>query len=238
MNELAVIIPVYNEEACIDVVISKWTSELQRLRINFQIHAYNDGSKDGTLHRLNELAGNNKNLTVHDKRNSGHGPTIIQGYRDNSSTEWIFQIDSDNETEPDMFEELWTKRHSYDFLIGRRLSFDDSIVRRFMSFMSRFVVRTFYGSRVYDVNLPYRLMKSEKFKDLFFALPDDTFAPNLIVSGIASIKKLNVYEVPLQKRKRTTGKVSIQKMKLLKVALKSFVQTILFRFALKNKLKI
>ena len=63
----------------------------------------------------------NKDLIVHDKLNSGHGPTILQAYRENSDADWIFQTDSDDEIGPEQFEDLWRSRDNYDFLIGRRV---------------------------------------------------------------------------------------------------------------------
>lgn len=230
--QLAIVMPVFNEEEAIANVINKWTKELQKLRINFKIHAYNDGSIDNTLQILNHLASENKNLIVHDKLNTGHGPTIIQGYRENSDVEWIFQTDSDDEIGSEMFEDLWKKRHKYHFLVGRRKSLQRSLTRKLISSISRLIVRIFYGNRVYDVNAAYRLMRSKQFKDLFFALPDNLFAPNVIISGFASIKKLDVYEAPVRYNKRTKGKTSIKKMKLLKAALKSAYQTIMYRFKL------
>lgn len=104
--ELAVVIPVYNEEGAIENVINKWTKELNSLGIDFQIHVYNDGSKDNTLQILKHIAKKNNRLILHDKKNSGHGPTIILGYRENSNVKWIFQIDSDDEIKPETFEDL------------------------------------------------------------------------------------------------------------------------------------
>ena len=46
--ELAVIIPVYNEEEVISAVLREWHSTLDKLKINFEIHAYNDGSNDNS----------------------------------------------------------------------------------------------------------------------------------------------------------------------------------------------
>jgi len=89
-SELAVIIPVFNEEEAIIRVLDKWVSELQRLNINYQIHVYNDGSTDNTLTLLTEYAAGQKRVVIHDKKNSGHGPTILLGYRENLDKEWIF----------------------------------------------------------------------------------------------------------------------------------------------------
>lgn len=70
-------------------------------------------------------------------------------------------------------------------------------------------------------------MKSTVFKELFYKIPSDTFAPNVIISGFAAKKRLKIYEIPVNCRLRETGEVSIKKWKLLKAAVKSFCQTIM-----------
>jgi glycosyltransferase involved in cell wall biosynthesis len=230
--ELAVVMPVYNEAGIISEVINKWIKKLKGLDIEFEIHAYNDGSKDQTLKILNQLALENKRLIVHDKLNSGHGPTILQAYRENSDAEWIFQTDSDDEIDSDQFEDLWRNKEDYDFLIGRRVYSGQLLARKLVSIASRAIVRIFYGSKVYDVNSPFRLMRSKAFKNFFLSLPEKMFAPNVVISGIVSLYHLRAYEIPVQKKKRTTGEVSLKKLKLIKAALKSSLQTITYRFKL------
>ena len=230
--ELAVVTPVYNEAEIISEVINKWVKTLKKFDIEFQIHAYNDGSKDNTLQVLSKLAAENEKLIVHDKLNSGHGPTILQAYRENSDAEWIFQTDSDDEIDPGQFEDLWRNREHYDFLIGRRIRSQQPLARNLISIASRAIVRIFYGSKVYDVNSPFRLMRSKVFKNLFLSLPEDMFAPNVVISGMVSLYNLRANEIPVQQKERTTGEVSIKKLKLIKAALKSFLQTITYRFKL------
>lgn len=233
--DLAIVMPVYNEQAAITNVLQKWTDELLRLGINFRIHVYNDGSKDNTLTILRQVEKENKYLIVHDKLNSGHGPTVLMGYRENLDAEWIFQIDSDDEISTEAFEDFWKKRGMFEFLIGRRIRDHQPYTRKVISLLSRLTLRVFYGNRVYDGNSPYRLMKTAVFKKLFFLLPDNIFAPNLVISGAVSLMKLNAYEIPVQQHERMTGEVSIRKMKLLKAACKSFYQTITFRFKIRKK---
>ena len=105
--DLAVVIPVYNEEEIISTVLSEWYQKLKELEINFEIHVYNDGSKDNTLKNITETSEQLEKVIVHDKENSGHGPTILMGYRENSHAEWVFQVDSDNEMSPDEFSRVW-----------------------------------------------------------------------------------------------------------------------------------
>lgn len=229
-HELAIIMPVYNESGAIGTVVKKWSAVLDALAIDYSFHVYNDGSKDNTLEILNELSGNYDRLIVHDKKNSGHGPTILLGYRENSNCKWIFQTDSDDELPPDDFEILWKNRNDYDFLIGIRDDRDSKPIRKFITGISRLTVRVFYGKGVKDVNSPYRLYRTSVFKTYFEKIPENTFAPNVILSGIACLKKIRIFQTYVKHQNRQTGTVSIKRWKLLKAALKSYWQTFSFRF--------
>lgn len=234
MKQLALIIPVYNEEKAIKDVLIKWDKTFKELNIKYyEIHVYNDGSKDNTFKIMEETAVILPKIIPHNKTNSGHGPTILQGYKENADNfEWLMQIDSDDEMPPDKFTELWENKDNYDFLIGIRENRIQPLPRKIISLISRICVKICYGNGVYDVNCPYRLMKTSVFKNLYDKIPKNTFAPNLIISGLAAKNKLKIYQTKVPYQFRKTGEVSIKKWKLFKAAVKSFYQTI--KFALKN----
>ncbi len=227
-KDLSIVMPVYNEESCIEVVVEKWVQSIRSLNINFDLNIYNDGSRDRTLSKLELLAKKFNEVKVHDKINSGHGPTVLVGYRNSKDYEWVFQVDSDDELSPDIFPSFWEVRQSFDFLVGKRYERNTPWIRKFISFISQWSVWIAIGNGVFDVNCPYRLMRNSMFQNLFFNIPDLTFAPNLIISGYAARKKLRIYEVPVRFQSRKTGEVSIKKLKLLKAAIKSFFQTLFF----------
>jgi glycosyltransferase involved in cell wall biosynthesis len=221
--------PVYNEEEIIQTVIKVWDECLTNLNIDYVIAVYNDGSKDKTLQKLQELK--LPRLKVVDKKNSGHGPTIVQAYQDYQDTTWVFQLDSDHELRTEEFPKLWEQRQNYDFLIGNRINRDSPLPRRIMTFVSYLIVRILYGKGVLDTNVPYRLLRMEKFKPFLKTL-EGLFAPNVVLSGIACHQGLRIFQTEVKFYTRTTGEVSIQKWKLLKVAFKSFKETILARLKL------
>lgn len=234
MKELAIVMPVYNEEEILENVINDWTNVFEGLDIDFEILAYNDGSKDKSLEILRKNAENNSRLIVRDKKNSGHGPTILQGYRDCAENyEWIFQTDSDNELGTEGFVELWKNRCDYDFLIGKRFYKNRDASRKIISNVAKIITRILCGKGVSDVNCPYRLMKTSVFKDLFLKIESDTFSPNIIVSGFVNRNNIKFFEIPVEWKNRSTGTVSIQKMKLFKSAAKAFFQTIKFFIEMK-----
>lgn len=231
-TEIAVIIPVYNEEEIVSDVILDWTEILNTTGASYKIHAYNDGSGDKSYEILFNLSKSIPHLIVHNKKNEGHGPTILKGYRENIDCEWIFQTDSDNEMRPEYFQKLWEKRHHYDFLIGRRENRFQPAARKVVSLISRMTVNLFYKKGVWDVNSPFRLMRTSALKDIILKIPGDTFAPNVIISGMACLKKTRIFEISIPHTNRQTGSVSLNKIKLVTAALNSFFQTIVFRYHL------
>ena len=234
--DLCVVMPVYNEESAIGAVLEKWVNMLDSLGIRFQIRAYNDGSKDRTGELLHDIAtASHGRIEAIDKPNSGHGPTILRGYQEASDmSEWIFQVDSDDEMPPTGFPLLWNRRSDFDFLVGRRDGRKQPLSRKIVSLVSRITIRLLYGTNgVWDVNAPYRLMKTNTFRSFFQTIPPDTFAPNVILSGLVARYRLRCIEIPVPQHERTTGEVSIKKWKLFRVALRSFRQTCAFAFRAK-----
>ena len=229
MDKLGIIIPIYNEEGAIASVLDKWRKALDRLCIDYYIYVYNDGSNDNSLAILcAQKSLFNGRLVVVDKQNSGHGPTILSGYRKavEDGCKWVFQVDSDDEISPEYFADLWAARNDYDFVVGRRRHGPRTWIRRVVSSVSRFVVRLFYGSGVYDVNVPYRLMRANAFKPIFDALPDYLFAPNVVIAGMAARCGLRYFEIPVDVHYRATGVCSLNHVKLLSAAIRSSVQTV------------
>lgn len=231
MNErLCVVMPVYNEQDAIGPVLVKWSKALDALGIDYVIRPYNDGSKDNSLAVMRAATEHLSRVEVRDKKNGGHGNTILTGYRDAAADgfDWVFQIDSDDEMGPEKFSELWAKRGDYDFLVGIRDGRVQQLPRKIISFVSRLCVRIFYGKSIWDVNSPYRLMRVSSFGGFYQSIPLTTFAPNVILAGLAARNRLRCYEIRVPQHDRRTGEVSIKKWKLLKAAVKSFSQTILF----------
>ena len=230
---LCVVMPVYNERDAIGPVLEKWDAALKSLGIDYEIRPYNDGSRDDSLEVMRRVASRlGRGVNVKNKSNGGHGNTILTGYREaaRDGFGWIFQIDSDDEMGPEKFGELWSQRINYDFLVGIRDGRVQALPRKVISFVSRLCVRLLYGKSVWDVNTPYRLMRVSVFKPFYEAIPITTFAPNVILSGLAARHKLRCFETRVPQHDRTTGEVSIKKWKLLKAAARSFWQTIIFSF--------
>ncbi|KJU85756.1 family 2 glycosyl transferase [Candidatus Magnetobacterium bavaricum] len=231
MVELSVIMPVYNEAGLIGVVLAGWLETLDALGIEFQFHVYNDGSRDGTGDVIDRLSQTDGRVVAHHKANTGHGATILKGYRDNCTTaQWLLQTDSDGETSPADFYKLWQQRQDYDILLGRRAGRNVHPTRNAITLASRALARGLFGAGIVDVNSPYRLMRSDAFKDCFYGLPDDTFAPNVAISATACLKKLRILEIPVACKERTKGTTATKR--IVAGAIKSVFQLLRYRIRL------
>ena len=228
-RELIVVMPVYNEAECIGAVLDDWSAALENLGINFEILALNDGSKDATAQVLAAYE-NDERVTVINKANSGHGPTITQGYRDAATrARWVFQVDSDNEMKAGAFANFWKRRDRYDAIFGVRVAREQDSARRFLSAGSRATIKFLYGRGVRDVNVPYRLMRAKVLLPIVAAIPDDTFAPNILISGVLGKNRRRVLNLPVMHENRVTGTGSLTNSKVWKVAARALAQTVRFR---------
>ncbi|MGZ4966236.1 MAG: glycosyltransferase family 2 protein [Chthoniobacterales bacterium] len=210
---LIVVLPIYNEESNIAAVISEWTDCFNRLGIPFQIIAINDGSRDGTQEILRQLESEKSTeLRVVKKANSGHGKTCRVGYdvAVNSDAEWIFQIDSDGQCDPQFFAQFWTQRESYDCLFGQRVSRDDGGLRTFVSVACRETLRFFSGVSIADPNVPYRLMRRETLAKALRQIPADFELQNIALAlALKRDPAVRFTFIPIHFRARRAGRNSL-----------------------------
>ena len=224
--DLTVVMPVYNEEASLGGCARSWTQTLDDLGIDYRLLIVNDGSKDATADVLAELADHPRVLGV-TKDNEGHGPTILRGYRLGVATStWVFQVDSDDEIPASAFADVWAARHDVDAVFGLRTGRGQSPDRKLISKVAALTSRVLLRGRVTDVNVPYRLMRAEVLAPVVAALPADTFAPNVVISGALGRDTDRFTEVPVPHQDRAAGEVSIVGWGAIKAAMRSFRQTV------------
>jgi len=230
--ELSVVVPVFNEEKNIGELLKDWQVALRAIPVRCRFIIINDGSTDNSLPILQAIAGQIPAISIHTQPNAGHGPSILAGYRQALDTEWIFQMDSDHQHNPATFAILWNNREKFDFLLGERKDKNATLSRKGISLFSRLIVRLLYGKRVKDVNSPYRLMRSSELKKALKLIPEDSFAPNILLTAWFVYFQTRIFTVEVSNRSQGIGRQSKLNGYLLKGSFQSIFQTILFRFRL------
>jgi dolichol-phosphate mannosyltransferase len=109
LRTLAVVIPMYNEEAMVDVLYHKVYEELTKLNISFYFIFVDDGSKDTTLAKLNLLADKLPEVNVLSlARNWGHQIALTAGI-DYADAEAVVVMDADLQHPPGVIAEMIRK---------------------------------------------------------------------------------------------------------------------------------
>ncbi|MBN1793582.1 MAG: glycosyltransferase family 2 protein [Candidatus Omnitrophica bacterium] len=232
-NELAVIIPVYNEADGVEKNIGDWIRALSRLGIRYRIFAINDGSTDATGAILEKIAQRHERIDIIHKQNEGHGTAILQGYRIalKKGYPWIFQTDSDGQFYEADFENVWRNRKSFDCIIGYRYKRNDSFSRLLVSGVLRQLIFLLWGRKIADANSPYRLMRHEFLKETLERIPEGTFAPNIFLSVLGHMQRgVKMLEIPVRHKRRICGCSSIRNAYFFRALLRSFAQLCSFRW--------
>ncbi|MEC8767434.1 MAG: glycosyltransferase family 2 protein [Actinomycetota bacterium] len=212
LKDVAVVIPVFNEEKLIGECINEWLNVLDSVNLNYEILIIDDGSSDATI-SIVERYRDNQNIQLIIKQNEGHGPTILAGYkRAVGIAEWVFQADSDNEINPNQFSALWSRRQGQDAVIAWRQGRDQTTVRRLVTFFARVTTKVLFRCHLRDVNIPFRLIRSETLTILLEKIPSDTFAPNIALSGALSLMNFQVEECPVVFNERIVGESSLSNL--------------------------
>lgn len=226
---LSIVMPVYNEEECIERVVRSWLAVAAMH--GGTLIAVDDGSKDHTGETLDRLAAENPRLRVVHQKNAGHGAAVLRGYHAalQTKSEFVFQVDSDDEFSPADFELIWKRRHESPFILGWRKHRQAPKHRRIISKGAADLAIAMFGKVPRDPNIPFRLMRADLLATLLPVLPRNIFAPNLFLSVLARWAGIDTLDIPIQHRNRATGTVSILGWKLVKVCLRSARELIAFR---------
>lgn len=225
MEKLYIVIPAYNESINIKACVNDWypVVEAHNAGGESRLVIINDGSKDDTYQILLELAKDRPLLQPLTKPNGGHGATVLFGYRyaiDNGA-DFIFQTDSDGQTNPKEFEAFWEARNQYDAVIGNRVVRGDGRDRKFVEDTVCFLLRVIFGVKVKDANAPFRLMRSFLVAKYIDKLPKDFNIPNIMFTTYFVYHREKVKFIPITFKPRQGGVNSINIKKIIKIGWKA-----------------
>ena len=229
MEKLFIVMPAYNEQDNIADTLAAWYPVIERHAANGEsrLVAVNDGSKDDTFAVMQEFAKDHPLFTPLTKPNGGHGPTVIYAYNYaiEQGADWIFQTDSDGQTDPDEFEAFWEVREQFDGIFGNRTVRGDGKSRAMVEKVVCLLLRLYFGVKVPDANAPFRLMRAEKVAKYLKKLPEDYNLPNIMMTTyfVYYKERVSFREISFKPREKGTNSINIKKIfKIGRQAVKDF----------------
>lgn len=235
-DTLYIVMPAYNEEETIENVIKDWYKILELGSNKSKIVVADNNSKDSTLKILKKLQKKYPKLDVIENKVKGHGPTVIKLYKYaiKNKADYIFQTDSDGQTDPNEFYKFWESKDSYDAILGNRAVREDGKSRKLIEKALCFILRIIFCVRLKDANAPYRLMKSNLVNKYINKFDEDYNLPNVMLSVYFKYYNEKMkYEV-VSFKPRQGGKNSINIRKIIKIGFKAIKDFKKFRKDMKK----
>ncbi len=223
MDTLYLVMPAYNEEANIEGVVKSWYKVLDLAGEDSRFIIADSGSVDATHSILLDLQKEYPKLVILPDTLKQHGPKLIAmyDYAIKQGADYIFQTDSDGQTNPDEFEAFWNKREDYAAIIGNRVVRGDGKDRKFVENVVCFLLRLYFGVKVQDANAPFRLMKADVVAKYLPKLPEDYNLPNIMMTTYLSYYKEAVDFEEITFKPRQGGENSIDIPKIVKIGWKA-----------------
>jgi glycosyltransferase involved in cell wall biosynthesis len=201
VKKLSILIPVYNEQATISVVLDQIIAA-DTLGLEKELVIVDDGSSDGTREFLKNLEATKycAKIIFHDE-NMGKG-AALRTAQQNLTGDIVIIQDADLEYDPKEYSELLRPivQGRADVVYGSRISggkltrafkFRHLLGNKFLSFLTNLL----YDCTITDMETGYKVFRAECFKHIKIRSNRFDFEPEIT----AKILKQNVrlYELPI-----------------------------------------
>ena len=213
--EISVVVPVYNEEGNLPVLIPALVEVLKNLGRSYEMIFVDDGSSDESRRILKEMASEHASLRIlRFKENRGLSTALVAGMRE-ARGEIIVTLDSDLQNDPADIPRLLEYLDRYDMATGWRQKREDKWLKKISSKIGNLVRNWVSGENIQDSACTLRAFKKECIQEI------PVF--NGMHRFLSTLVKMNGYriiEVPVLHHSRKFGK---SKYNIRNRALRSFI---------------
>lgn len=217
---VSIVVPVFNEVQNVPLMYSQVTEAMKKVSRPWELILVDDGSSDGSLAAMEELAGKDKQRVrvVALRRNFGQTAAISAGI-DHSYGEVIVLMDGDLQNDPADIPNLLAEiENGFDVVSGwRKYRKDNFITRTFPSMIANRIISYVTGVRLHDYGCTLKAYRREVLTGFRLYGEMHRFIP--AYAGYVGAK---ITEVPVQHHPRTHGKSKYGLERTVKVVLDLF----------------
>jgi len=166
--DLSIIVPLYNEEECIQPLYDAVVQSIEPLHLNYEILFVDDGSKDATFSKSRELAGKDNHLRVIKfRKNYGQTAGMSAGI-DHARGNILVTMDGDLQNDPsDIPKLLKMIDEGNDVVCGWRYKRQDKLItRKIPSVVANWIIGKITGVPIKDNGCSLKAYKAEVIKGI------------------------------------------------------------------------
>jgi len=198
--EISVVVPVYNEEANLPILVPKLVEVFKNLGSVHEMIFVDDGSSDGSRRLLKEMASQVPSLRlVALKQNRGLSTALLAGMRE-ARGKIIVTLDSDLQNDPEDIPRLLGYLDRYDMATGWRQKREDPWLKRIASRIANSVRNRLSGEKINDSACTLRVFKRECLQDIPIFNGMHRF-----MSTLVKMRGYRIIEVPVTHHPRKYG---------------------------------
>lgn len=219
-DSLYIVMPAYNEEDNIENTVKDWYGILEGKSEKSRLVIADYGSNDKTHEILLSLKKDKyPKLDILENKNQFHGPKVLDLYKNaiDNEIDFIFQTDSDGQTNPAEFDDFWNMRNDYAGIFGNRTVRGDGKDRAFVEKVVCFLLMLYFKVNIPDANAPFRLMKTDVVKKYVYKMPDDYNLPNIMMTTYFAYYKEKITFREITFKPRTAGVNSVNIKRIIKI---------------------
>lgn len=194
---VSVVIPVYNEEECLDELIRRCLESCRGMGRDFELLLIDDGSSDRSLEIIEAAAGSNPEIIgVVLNRNYGQHAAVIAGF-EHARGEIIVTLDADLQNPPEEIPRLVAQADTGVDVVGSiRVERKDSLFRRASSALVNHAVRRATGVMMHDYGCMLRAYRRPVVEAMLKCHERSTFIPILANSFARTTAEVEVHHAP------------------------------------------
>jgi len=199
--EISVVVPVYNEEENLPLLIPKLVEVLKNLGHSYEMIFVDDGSLDGSRRILGEMASRYPSLHIlRFKKNCGLSTALLAGMRE-ARGDKIVTLDSDLQNDPSDIPKLLEYLSDHDMATGWRQKREDTWLKKISSKIGNAVRNWVSGEHIHDSACTLRVFKKECIRDIPMFNGMHRF-----LSTLVKMNGYRIIEVPVSHHPRKFGK--------------------------------
>jgi glycosyltransferase involved in cell wall biosynthesis len=163
---LSLVLPAFNEEDNIEIVVRQALEVLPAFTTDFEIIVVNDGSKDATAAIIDRLSTEDSRVKpVHHRVNQGYGGAVKTGFR-SSTCDYVMFMDADRQFDIADIRLLSPFVPLFDIVAGFRMERSDPIHRRINAEIFNLAVRILFDVHIRDLDCAFKIFRGDLIRSL------------------------------------------------------------------------